>query len=148
MPPPRILVYWYRSVEEVLIVLGCEIILCTGLAAERSAIGNLLKVVQTAGDATIAVHIVGIQVDGGATFHAGIHLGAIDDGIAVSIHNAGSSAGVGVDEVAVLVGFVIRALSTRRTQSRCLRSIPEVCKSLVGLCHLVNVFLLLEGRTC
>ena len=67
MPPPRLLFYWYRSVEEVLIVLGCEVILCTGLAAERSTVRNLLKVVQTAGDAAVAVHIVGIQVDGGTT---------------------------------------------------------------------------------
>lgn len=38
VPPPRIWVYWYRLVEEVLIVLGSEVILCTGLAAERSTV--------------------------------------------------------------------------------------------------------------
>ena len=51
MPPPRLLFYWYRLVEEILIVLGSEIILCTGLAAERSTVRNLLKIVQTTGNA-------------------------------------------------------------------------------------------------
>ena len=72
--------------------------------------------VVTAGDAAIAVHVVGVQIDGRAAFHAGIHLGALNDGLAVGVHNTGSGCGVGVDEPTALVGFVVGTLKVAVTE--------------------------------
>ena len=63
----------------IVIVLGREVILGTALAAERLPIGDLLKVVQTAGDAAIAVRVERIQVDARPAVDAGVDLGAVKD---------------------------------------------------------------------
>ena len=83
----------------VVIVHVCEIILSTGLAAERSAIGNLLKVVQTAGDALVSVGVEGVEVDGSSAVDTGVKLAGIEDRLAGSIHDTGLRSAVGVDEV-------------------------------------------------
>lgn len=97
-------------VEEVLVILGGEVILGAGLAAQGSAIGNLLEVVEAAGDTAVPVHVVGVQVDARPALHTAVHLGAVEDGLTIRIHNTRLGAAVGVDEIAALVGFVIGAL--------------------------------------
>ena len=97
-------------VEEILIVRSCKVIFCAGLAAKRSAVRNLLEIVQTAGDALVAVGVECVEVDGSTTLDTGIHLRTVNNLVAVSIYDAGSSSGVGIDEVAVSVDLIIGAL--------------------------------------
>lgn len=97
-------------VEEILIVRSCKVIFCTGLAAERSAVCNLLEIVQTAGNALVAVGVECVEVDRSTTLDTGVHLRTVNDLVAVSIYDAGSSSGVGVDEVAVSVDLIIGTL--------------------------------------
>ena len=119
LPPPALVV---RLVEEIiLIVCSCKVILSSGLAAERFTVADLLKIVQAAGDTLIAVAVEGIQVDAGSAVHAGVHFGALQDRLSVRIHDAGSRCTVGVDEVCVLVSFIIRSLQITVAE-RCLDS--------------------------
>ena len=56
--PPHVLSALFVSVEKiVLIVCRGKVILSPGLASERFAVTDLLKVVQTAGDSAVAVGI-------------------------------------------------------------------------------------------
>ena len=104
------------SVQEIFVVVRIEIGLGAGLAAKRHTITNLLQVVEPAGDAAIAGAVEGIERDAGATVHAGVDLGTGQDGIAVSVHDAGGAGGVGVDEVGTGIGRVIRALGVAVAQ--------------------------------
>ena len=52
----------FSLVQEVLVFRRVKIILCPGLAAQRNTIGNLLEVVEAAGDSAVAVYVVGVQV--------------------------------------------------------------------------------------
>lgn len=103
-------------VQEVLFVLGCEVILRTGLAAKRSAIRNLLKVVQATCNPAITIHVVSVKVDGCTAFYTGVHFGTVDDRVTVGIDHTRRSAGVGIDEVAVLVSLIIRTFHIAVTQ--------------------------------
>ena len=70
LPPPALVV---GLVEEiVLIVCRSKVVLSSGLTAERFAVADLLKVVQTAGDSLVAVAVEGIQVDAGSAVNAGV----------------------------------------------------------------------------
>ena len=80
--------------EEIVIVVGGEIVLSTGFAAERLPVTDLLQVVQPAGNATIPIRVKSVAVDAGASIDTGVHLGAGQDRIAVCIHDAGSRRGV------------------------------------------------------
>ena len=53
-PPPCVV-----SGKIIVVILGGEIILGTALAAQRLPIGDLLQVVQPAGDAPVAVGVKG-----------------------------------------------------------------------------------------
>ena len=118
LPPPALV----RLVEEIiLIVCRCKVILSSGRAAERFTVTDLLKVVQTAGDTLVAVAVEGVQVDAGSAVHAGVNFGAFEDRLSVRIYDAGSRCAVGVDEVGVLVSFIIRSLQITVTE-RCLDS--------------------------
>ena len=85
-------------------------------SAEGFTVTNLLKVVQTAGNAAISVAVESVEVDGGSAVHAGIDLAADKDGIAVSVHDTGNGRGVGIHEVAPCVGGIIGALGIAVTQ--------------------------------
>src|SRR5699024_4164753 len=100
----------------IVIVLGGEIILGTALAAQRLPIGDLLQVVQPAGDAPVAVGVKGVQVNAGPAVHAGIHLGTLQNGVQVRIHDAGGGGGIGVDELRIRIDRIIGALRIAVTQ--------------------------------
>ena len=101
MPPPLWVCRWL-SVEEIVIILRVEVILCPGLVAEWLTVGDLLQVVQVAGNPFVAVAVEGVEVDGCPAVHAGIYFGAFQDRVLVSVHDAGSRAAVDVDKIAVL----------------------------------------------
>ncbi len=63
MPPPLWVCRWL-SVEEIVIILRVEVILCPGLVAEWLTVGDLLQVVQVAGNPFVAVAAEGVEVDG------------------------------------------------------------------------------------
>ena len=96
--------------QEIVIRIGCEVGLGTCLATQGFTGTDELQVVQTAGDTLVAVGVEGIQIDACATIHAGVDRGAGQHRITVSIHDAGRSSRVGVDEVSVGIGGIIRSL--------------------------------------
>ena len=102
--------------QKIVIVIGVEVGFSRSLTAERFTVTNLLKVVQTAGNAAVAVAVEGIEVDGGSAVHAGVDLAADKDGIAVSVHDARSGGGVGIHEVASCVGGIIGTFGITVTQ--------------------------------
>ena len=59
--------------QEILFILICEIVLRTGLAAQRLSVTDLLQVVQAAGDSLIAVGIESIKVDARPAVHTAVH---------------------------------------------------------------------------
>lgn len=119
MPPPALVVWLVEEI--ILIVHSCEVILSSGLASERFAVADLLKIVQTAGDTFVAVAVEGIQIDGSSAVHAGIDFGSFKNRLSVSIYDSGSRCAVGIDEVAVLVSLIIRSFEITVTE-RCLDS--------------------------
>ena len=102
--------------QKIVIVIGVEIGFSRSLTAEGFTVTNLLKVVQTAGNAAIAIAVESVEVDGGSAVHAGVDLAADEDGIAVSVHDAGSGGGVGIHEVTSCVGGIIGAFGIAVTQ--------------------------------
>jgi len=119
VPPPALVVWLVEEI--ILIVHSCEVILSSGLASERFAVTDLLKVVQTAGDTLVAVAVEGVQVDAGSAVNAGVDFGTFKDRLSVCIYDAGSRCTVGVDEVGVLVSLIIRSFQITVTE-RCLDS--------------------------
>lgn len=77
------------SSQEIFIGIGCEVGSRACLAAERFAVADLLEVVQTAGDAFVAVGVECIEVDRSSAVNAAVHLGTGEDRIAVRVDNAG-----------------------------------------------------------
>ena len=104
--------------QEIFVRHGFEVRRCAGLAAEGFAVTDLLQVVEPTGDALVSIGIEGVEVDAGTTVHAGVNLGAGQNRIAVSVHDAGSRSGVGVDEVTVGVSRIIRTLGVAVTKRR------------------------------
>ena len=99
---------WHTSSsQKVIIVVGCEIGLGACLTAERLSGTDELQIVQSTGDALVAVAVESVQVDAGTAVHAGVNLGASQHRIADGIHNAGSGSGVGFDEVGIGIGGII-----------------------------------------
>ena len=98
------------SAQEVLVVIVGEVILRPAAAAQGRAVGELQQVVQAAGDAAVAVGVVGVEGDGRLAEDAAVQLAAVQDRIHIGIHHAGLRGRVGVDEPAVLVGFVAGTL--------------------------------------
>ena len=89
---------FFVSGQEVLIVVGGKIVLSAAAASHGLAVPDLLQVVPHAGDAFVAIAVEGVQVDAGPAIDAGVHLGAIQDGIAVRIYDARRGAAVGINE--------------------------------------------------
>ena len=96
--------------QEIVIRIGCEVGLGACLTTQRFSGTDELEIVQTASDTLVAIGIEGIQVDACTAIHAGVDLGAGQHRIAVSIHDAGSGSGVGIDEVGVGIGRIIGSL--------------------------------------
>ena len=113
-PPPC---WEIRSlVEEILIFIRIEIGLSAGLAAERLAVTNLLEIVEAAGDALVTGAVESVEGNAGTTVDTGVNLGTAHDRIAVCVHDAGSSGSVGVDEVRISVGCIVRSLKVAITK--------------------------------
>ena len=93
-----------------------QVRLCTCLAAERLTVTDLLQVVEPAGDSLVAGAVEGVKGDAGTAIHTGVHLGTVEDRVQVCIHDAGSRGGIGIHEVGVLVGLVIRTFSVAVTK--------------------------------
>ena len=102
--------------QKIVIVIGVEAGFSRSLTAERFTVTNLLKVVQTAGNTAIAVAVESVEVDGGSAVYAGVDLATDKDGIAVSVHDAGSGGGVCIHEIAFCVGGIIGAFGIAVTQ--------------------------------
>ena len=104
--------------QEVLVVIVQigEIILRSGLAAERGAVGELLNVVQAARDAAVAVRVVRIKVDRRPANDAGVKLRGVKDGLLVRIDDAGLVGGIGVDEIRIFVRIIALAILVAVTQ--------------------------------
>lgn len=75
----------------------------------------------------VRLRIEGVQVDAGPAIDAGVHLGAIQNGIAVRVHNARRGAAIGVDEhapgirgitLALLVAVAQRQLQTLQVRDK------------------------------
>ena len=105
-----------RLVQEIIIVFGIEIILSPGLSAKRFAVADLLKVVQSAGNAFVPVGVEGIQIDAGSAVHAGIYFGTVDDLLSVCVYNTGRCGRVGVDEIGVGVDWIIGSFQVAVTE--------------------------------
>ena len=104
--------------QEIFIRIGGEVRCCAGLAAEGFAVTDLLQVVQPTGYALVTVGVESVEVDAGTTVYAGVDLGAGQDRIAVSVHDAGSRSRVGVDEVAASISRIVRTLGVAVTERR------------------------------
>lgn len=110
------------SAQEILVsIVGGEVILGAAVSAQRSAIRELLQVVQPTGDTPVAVAVEGVEGNRRPSDDAGVQLAAVQNRIPVSVHNARLGGAVGVDEPSVGVGFVALALLVAVTQ-RGLRS--------------------------
>ena len=70
-------------------------------------IGNLLQIVKATGNAFIAIRVEGIHVDAGSAVYAGVDFSAIDDRVAVGIHDSRRIGGVGIDEVGIGISLII-----------------------------------------
>ena len=86
------------------------------MSAQRRAIGQLLDVVQAAGDATVAIGVKGVEVDAGAPDDAAVQLGAVQNRLTVCVHHTGLGGAVGVDEPGVGVGLITLAVTVAIAQ--------------------------------
>ena len=104
--------------QEVLVIIVQigEIILRSGLAAERGAVGELLDVVQATRDAAVAVRVVGVKVDRRPADDARVELRGVKDRLLVRVDDAGLAGAVGVDEIRVLIGVIALAVLVAVTQ--------------------------------
>ena len=103
----------FSSVQEILSILcieGVELILRTDTTVQGLAILPELNIGEPRRNAAIAVGIEGIDVDGSANVAAGINDQRIGDLHLPSIHDTRLFLTGGVDEVAVLVGRIVRAI--------------------------------------
>ena len=58
--------------EEVLVRVCRKVGRCARFAAQRLAVANLLQVVESAGDAFVAVAVEGVEVDAGSAIHTAV----------------------------------------------------------------------------
>ena len=93
-------------------------IFCGLFASQALAVAHFLDVAKTAGDAGVAVYAERIKVDADVGVAARIHFRAVKDRFDAAIHNLRRmvGCGVGIDEIAALVGLVIRAVVIAVTQ--------------------------------
>ena len=105
----------HQSGQEVLIVLVvqiCEVILSPAVATKRSTIGELLQVVQAAGDFSVAVRVERVEVHTGPADDTGIELRGIQDPFRRTTSGA---SGIGL-RTGRLRSPVLLTDSTRRTE--------------------------------
>ena len=77
-----------RTLSQEILPVVREVILRTALAAQRLPFRDLLQVVQGARDAPVARAIESVEGDGSASIHTAVHLGTLQDRLAVNIDDA------------------------------------------------------------
>ena len=75
--PPSVVGVMYLS-EEILVVVGGKIILCTGFTAEGFAVANFLQVVQATGNTFIAVTVESVEIDARSAIYTAVVLSAVN----------------------------------------------------------------------
>ena len=101
------------SVEEivcVVIVQNAKFILGADAAVQRLAVLPKLNVGQPSRNATIAVGVKGINVDGSPDITAGVDRQWIGDFYTLAVDHAGLFLTGGVDEIAVCIGRILRTI--------------------------------------
>ena len=69
-----------QEIVLIVLVIGiCEVVLRAAVAAERRAVGELLQIVQAAGDALVAVRVECVEVHGCPADDAGIEFRCVKD---------------------------------------------------------------------
>ena len=129
--------------QEIVFCIGGEVGLSGGLTTQGFTGTDELQVIQTTGNALVTVAVESIEVDACTAVHTGVNLGAGQHRIAVSIHNAGSRSGIGIDEVGVGIGGVIGTLHitvTERSLDGCERRHGAAVALQLGLTFLVGGF--------
>ena len=130
-------------VQEILVVhiiQRVEFVLGADAAVQRLTVAPLLDVLQSAGDAAVAVGVEGIEGEGCPDIAAGVHLQRVGDGDAPAVHHAGPLVAVGVDEVGACVVGVFGAVDVAVAKGQlCFASsiavliFPMVSTSLLGM---------------
>ena len=112
------IVLYLQSAQEIVVVIGGEVGLSAGLAAQGFTGADQLQVVQATGDAAIAVRVESVQRDAGTAIDAGVDFGPGEHRVQVRVHDARSRGGVRVDEVRACVGWIVRTLHIAIAQRR------------------------------
>ena len=105
-----VIIFLLSLCQEIILIITCKIILCTGLAAKRLSVLNLLEIIQSTRNTLISVRVKGIEVNGCTAIHTAVYLAAVNDRLTVIINNAGCRCTVGIDEVCICICLVIRTL--------------------------------------
>lgn len=98
------------SQKVLFIICSGKIALGTCSAAQRFTVLNLLQVVESACDATVAVGVESIETDAGSTVTARVDFGSVENLIFISINNSRSNIGIGIHEIGVGISGIIGTL--------------------------------------
>ena len=96
--------------EEIIVCDRAELLRRADSAAEGLAILDFLDVAETRRAAAVAVGVVGVESHADASVTAGVHFALVEDGLHFAVHHLGRLAAVGVEEIAIFVGFVVRTV--------------------------------------
>ena len=105
-------------IQEIVLFIRCEIRLSRCLATKRLTVTNLLQIVKSTGDTLVTGAVECIEADAGATIHTGVNLGASKNWIAICIHDARSRGCIGIYEISIGVGRIVRTLHVAITKRR------------------------------
>jgi len=102
--------------EEILVVVGGKIILCTGFTAEGFAVANFLQVVQATGNTFIAVTVESVEIDARSAIYTAVNFRAVYNFLTVCIHHAWCGRTVGVDKIGIVVSGIIGSFGVAITE--------------------------------
>ncbi len=88
-----------------------KVILRVGPAAQRLPVTQFLYIAKTCRDSLIAVGGKAIKVHADPAIAPGIHLRLVKDGLYILIHHLRRLLAVGVEEVAVRIRLILRAVN-------------------------------------
>ena len=105
--------------QEIVILNSGEIIGCGSTTAEILTVTDFLDVAKTTGNATIAVTVKCVEVQGHSRITAGVDLITVKDRLHSLVHNLRYSGAVGVHEVMTLIGVIVTLNICLLYTSRC-----------------------------
>lgn len=105
-------------IQEIIIFIRCEIRLSRCLATKGLTVTNLLQIVKSTGDTLVTGAVECIEADAGATIHTGVNLGASKNRIAICIHDARRRGCIGIYEISIGVGRIVRTIHVAITKRR------------------------------